>query len=261
MFKKISKLFVVLVVISLGFIYTEKAIYLVREYDPIMKSIKEVEDNFYIEAKPAYIEQDMYIPGVNGLEINLNKSYLNMKKNGIYDESLLVFSHINSNNYDNSKYISKTNQTKKEVSIIIQLDNNFYLNKLITLLNNKNIKVNFFVKEDTISSKDLSLIKSYGHHINYYTDKINVNTVGQYCLYKEKNTQLLEYCSDNKKISLLPSIIGGNILFTKVKANLEYGSVILIDNLSNLNQISITIDFIKQKGLVINLLEQTLNIK
>lgn len=56
-----------------------------------MIKLKEVKDSYQKEAVDAVIANNTIIPGISGLEVDVDESYLKMKKVGIFQESLLVF--------------------------------------------------------------------------------------------------------------------------------------------------------------------------
>lgn len=257
------KLLLMFVVFCLGVIYTEKTIHFIRQYDPIMQKILEAKDDYYIEPVNNIVENDYFIPGLNGMEIDIDKSYLNMKQNGIYDDSLLVYSEvILENNYDRTKYITKGNPLKKMVSLIIVVDDTKYLDNLLNLLYEKQITLNFFLNNNIKNEEIIQKIISNDHEINYYTDynkNISYITDGEYCLFLKENYDLLESCSNSDKISLLPNILDYELLYLNVITELNYGSLILIENIENLTQINGTIDFINQKGMTISTLENHLD--
>ena len=261
MLNKIIKLGIMLIVIGIGFLYTEKTIYLVRKYDPVMKKINEVKDNYYAQPVSAHIDDNYYTPGIPGESVDLDKSYLNMKKNGIYDENLLVFTQIdNENKYDYSKYISKINSKAKTISIIVKITDSRNIDELINTLNSKKIKVNFFIKEGVVSNDILNYIKRSNHNIYTYIDNSSESIKeANYCLFEKEDAYLLNYCRENKLISLLPNIIGESNLFSAVKNKLKYGSIILINDINDISNIKTSIDFIRQKGLNIVELEEHLS--
>lgn len=265
--KKIIKIIPMFIVFCIGVIYTENSIQFIRQYDPIMQEILEIKDEYYVEPILNVINDTTFIPGLNGIEVDVNKSYLNMKQNGIYDNSLLVYSEVElDDKYDNSKYISNANPLKKSVSLIIKLDNQLYLDEILNILKEKNIIVNFFVDKKIASQEINDKIINNLHNINYYYssdyEKNVIDLTGEkYCLFLKEDDNLLENCAKNNKISILPNIIGYELLYLNVITELNYGSLILIDNLNNLSQINQTIDFIKQKGMSIITLEEHLDNK
>ena len=68
-----------------SFIYTEKTVTVVKEFDDIMIQIKEQNELYKILPTEATIADDTIIPGLNGSEIDIDKSYSKMKRYGKYN--------------------------------------------------------------------------------------------------------------------------------------------------------------------------------
>ena len=78
--KKTSQVIISISLILISFFYTNKMIDILKNNDPIMKTIKSKEESFKIDAVDAKIENSTITPGLNGSKINLNDSYDKMKK-------------------------------------------------------------------------------------------------------------------------------------------------------------------------------------
>ena len=79
----------------LSFYYTEKVALYVKNKNPIMKTLKEIQETKYVNYINSTIIDDIYIiPGLNGKEINLDKSFSNMHEINTYNEEYLVFNDI-----------------------------------------------------------------------------------------------------------------------------------------------------------------------
>lgn len=269
--KNITKLIGLFTLIIFSFFYTDKVMTVIKEQDPIMIELDNVKDDYLIEATDAVIDDDTIIPGLIGREINIDKSYNNMKTIGKFNQSSLVYDDVIPNiNLENNKdkYIIKGNNEKQMVSLLFILNNNNYLTKLETILNNKNVTANYFVDYNYLvkySTKIKNLTNrefySYGNNGEYTPDNllfsnnlINriTNNEAIYCLVKEKNSSTISLCSSQDLYTIYPNIISIGEPYNDVKSNLTSGSVILlnIDN-KTLNQLEIIIDYIEGKGLTI----------
>src|SRR5699024_12295060 len=61
----------------------------------LYQEIKKKSDTYNEESQEAYIDRDWKkTPGRNGLKVNVEESYEQMKKKGTFDESLLVYEEI-----------------------------------------------------------------------------------------------------------------------------------------------------------------------
>ena len=97
---------------------------LLNKKDPLMITLNNIKEEYEILPVNAIIEEDTIIPGIKGLEVNIEKSYEEMKQGGVFREESLIYNDITpssslSNNKD--KYIVK-GSNKKEVSLIIILN-------------------------------------------------------------------------------------------------------------------------------------------
>ena len=134
---------------------------------------------------------------------------------------------------------------KKCMAIKEQMMNN---SSLMELINN-------------IKKLSKNSIYSYGNN-GIYSDEIlsNDNTIinrisnnkSIYCLSKDKNSDTLTVCNKNNMYVVIPNIIGD---YADVKNNISNGSIILLNNINNLD---IIIKYIKSKGYDIVPLEELL---
>ena len=91
------KTFEVIGLISLicfSFFYTEKISTVIKENDDILKEIESVASQYKTEAINAIIDNNSIIPGINGREIDIKKSYKKMKKVNSFNSNLLVYKEI-----------------------------------------------------------------------------------------------------------------------------------------------------------------------
>lgn len=249
--KFIERTFVILL-ISFSFFYTDKVINMINHKNPLMKEIEKLKSEYDILPVNAILDNDTIIPGIKGRKIDVNDSYDNMKIGGIFREEALVFKYIypaSSINNNIDKYIVKGNCNKKEVSVIVILDNN--IDKI-----NKIDNITVFVNHMDITNSNIKLLKdreiyTYGNN-GVYNKKIltNDNTLinrlsnnkSNYCLVKEKNDSILKLCSENGMYTVIPSIYGD---YYSIRNNLSNGSIILLNNINN---IDVIVKYIESKG-------------
>ena len=106
--KNIIKTISLLVLVCFSFFYTDKVMNIINQKDPLMIKIESLKEEYEVEPVNAMLDQDTIIPGINGRQIDVLKSYEEMKSSGIFREELLVYkdlypSSLLSNNKD--KYI------------------------------------------------------------------------------------------------------------------------------------------------------------
>lgn len=279
--KNIIKFLGLLSLICFSFFYTDKVMNVALEQDKIMISINNTKDDYKIDATDAIIDNDTIIPGIYGKEVDIDKSYNNMKSIGLFHENYFVFKNIKpkislEDNFD--KYIIEANNDKQSVSLIFIISDNNDLTSVYDIVRSKNVRVNLFFDYEFLNKKvnDLSKIKnariySYGENGKYTKDNIiyTNNLIeritkekSNFCLVTNKNKNNLETCSDNKNYTVYPNLnISDNVL-TIIKSKLVKGSLILIDiNDSNMKQLPAAIDYIIAKGIKIEYLDDLLSEK
>ena len=260
--------------ICFTFFYTDKIIDVSIMHDKVMMDIQDDKDNYYVKPIDAIIDNDFIIPGNVGREVNVDKSYNEMKRLGYYDSSLLIFDNIYPdksifNNYD--KYIVKGNVYNKNVSLIFIVKNKNLINNITLIANKKNVIVNYFIDEvflnnniDIISTINNNEIYNYGNDGIYSKDNIIIgnniinnksNNKANFCLFLNTDSNSLNNCANNKMLSIMPSFVGN---FNSIKNKLENGSIILINNTYDLESI---IDYINSKGYKIVSLSELVNEK
>lgn len=266
-----------------GIFYTNTVIEKIKEKDDIMIQIKAVSSHYKEKPEEAILVENGIIPGISGKEVDIDESYKNMKKIGIFDPNLLKYKKINPkqsiiNSFD--KYIVSGNKNKEQVSIIMLIQNNTkseYVEKLLTIAKVKNIKLNFFIDGNWFEKNNdiLSEISINGHEIGNlsyngdYQDssfiwmdtiikKLN-NKNYSYC-YKEKENRLhLETCALYKNYTIMPTKKIENNLYENIKENVNNGDIIsMVINNENIEELPITISYIQSKGLKIQTLSNLL---
>ena len=273
MFKKIIKVIGIFLLCGFSFFYTEKATKIIRKKDPIMIKINESKKENYIKTVKPIINDNEYYTGLNGCEVDVDKSYNKMKTIKEFKKELLVMKDINNNVDLKDKYIVGGNKVKKNISIIFLLNDDSNMN-LINYLNKRKIKNNYFVKMDFLEN-NTSLIKmlAENNNIYYYSDdyddeymiysnnliELNSNNKSNYCLLENKNDDILKICSDYNMKVVKTDFIKKDV-FDNVKNKLDNGSIFLFDS-DNIDEIKVSINYILSKGYNIVLLDELLNEK
>ena len=209
-----SKCFKVLSIVFLmifSFYYTEKVAMYVQNNTPLKKEIVSYKETNQIKYVNAEIDGDYIVPGINGLEVNVDKSYSKMKTYNVFSENNIVYNQVKPQvsilNFKD-KVIHRGNQLRNAVSIIIDNDNKF---------------TSFFEKEN----------------ITY--DYIN-NT--KYCI-KLNNDD----CKNTKKQIVEPTLILYNHNFLKDLSKVSKGYIIYIGNDLNINYINALVNHIRYNNI------------
>ena len=92
--KKMLKIFGLISLICFSFFYTDKVMNVVSDQDPLKIKILELSDKYKIFPNQAVVTDSTIIPGTNGREVDIEKSYKNMIKINVFDENKLVYNRI-----------------------------------------------------------------------------------------------------------------------------------------------------------------------
>ena len=273
-----KKTFQIIGLISLtcfSFFITEKTNLVVSNLDDIMIQIKQNKDKYSSESKDAIINNDTIIPGISGKTVNISKSYKSMKNNGYYNEKLFVYDYTKpkisiEENLD--KYIIKGNPRKRMVSLIFNLYNNDDISEILNIVNNYNVKVNFFVDYNWFSN-NTDLIKEIinnGHLISPLMEDYNntnfewIDTILKnvnrqrvvFCYKTNYSKENIEICKLKGDYTISPTKISDNTPLVDIKNKLESGSILTLSNNKEVKkELSSIIIYIKSKGLTIENLE------
>ena len=249
------KYILLIFIVILSFMYTDKVVDYSKLNNTILTSIEEYskENNKYcIEGK---INELGIILSFDGKIVDKNKSYSNMKGNLFnakqieYKEDECILNK--ENNLD--KYIISGNEIENNISIVIDVTNKKYYQHMIEIFNKNQVQYNILVNDnyDGIYTKNI-LYK--GTNIKNFSKKYE----NIYCVqYKE---DILEECK-NKKINSIKIInyINDN-LYQNIKKLLNKGNIYFIkESNKNLNELDITIKYIKSRGYNIVSIEELLS--
>ena len=233
------KIFLTIILFIFSLFYLKSAIYFIQDNDKLMNKIKEKEKLYYQESIPAVITKNTMIPGINGKKVNLNKSYNKMKKINTFNESLLVFDEIQgeksiNENYD--KVIISGNKKIKNVSIIIDISDNYLLALVNQIINSNNVYIDILTDEkENINKTNIQNIIT-----NNYTPYTN------YCL--TYNLTINKECILNHKYTILGRNISSPFL-SNTKEILENGIILVYHlNEKNYTELNLVIKYIKNNN-------------
>ena len=203
-----------------SFYYTEKVALYVQDNTPLKKEISSYKETSYVSSIDAKVN-DIYItPGLNGISVNVNKSYNKMKDENVFNESKLVYDEnkpsISIDSYP-EKIINKGNPSKNMVSLIISKNN-----------------VN----------------RSYLDNLGIKYDVIELN---RYCY------QIDDDYSCNNKRKIKPTYKINNSNYSFYTNNINSGDLIFIDNYLSNENLNIVLEKINFYGLRISNLENHLS--
>ena len=275
MLKKIFKISAVLLLVGFSFFYTEKVTLIARNSDPIMRAIKKEESNKKVSNVNPVINNDEYIMGINGCEIDVDKSYSKMRSVGEFKEELIVMKETSNDKDLTDKYVIGGNNKEKKVSLIFIVNKDIDSN-LTDYINDKNIKVNYFIdgkylEENMITVKFLSENSNIYYlgeneeysdeNMLYHNNLISMNGSNEpkYCFTSDKDNNTLKLCNDYDMVTIKSDIIKDNI-YKRIKDKLNNGVIFAIDS-DNIDEIKVSINYILSKGYNIISLEDLLSEK
>lgn len=281
--KRTFEIISLILLICFSFFVTDKTAKVTSSMDDIMVEIKENYKNYKKDSVDATIDKNTIIPGMYGKEVNINKSYKNMKQSGYYSGNLFVYDYIKpkislEDNID--KYIISGNKEKRMVSLIFLVKDDYDINNILKIANENDIKVNFFIDEEFLFNNNKLVIEliNNNHIIGNlsknmdYTDSsfgwidTVIKKVGNqkngYCYSVVDNDKNLDQCTLLENYTIRPTIITGTNPLINIKDKLASGSLIAISpNKQVEEELSSIIKFIKSKGYTIVNLEDHLSEK
>lgn len=275
MLKKIFKISAVLLLVGFSFFYTEKVTLIARNSDPIMRAIKKEESNKKVSNVNPVINNDEYIMGINGCEIDVDKSYSKMRSVGEFKEELIVMKETSNDKDLTDKYVIGGNNKEKKVALIFIVNKDIDSN-LTNYINDKNLKVNYFIdgkylEENMITVKFLSENSNIYYlgeneeysdeNMLYHNNLISMNGSNEpkYCFTSDKDNNTLKLCNDYDMVTIKSDIIKDNI-YKRIKDKLNNGVIFAIDS-DNTDEIKVSINYILSKGYNIISLEDLLSEK
>lgn len=276
--RRIVRISFIIILILFSFFYTNKSVEWLKNIDPIMKKIKSSKREYEIASVNAMIEDDTIVPGVSGINVDVDKSYSNMKKMNKYNPNYYAYTNSNPkvsiiNNKD--KYITKGNYLKNQVSLIFRITKDSkVLETIYSKLEEKDAIGTFFIdgvylenNSDVIyslvSDNHEVEILTYNYELNQ--DYINImrndlnkyiNYRGEYCLLDVRNKEVLDLCKDNNMYTIIPTFVLNS--FSDLKNSLESGVIIDV-NSNKIGELTTIINYIRQKGYSIVSLQELLS--
>lgn len=221
-----------------SFYYTEKVSSIVINNSSLVMKINENSSKFNILPVSAEINGDYIVPGINGTNVNVLKSYNNMKALEVFNSYYLEYDKVLpeislENNKD--KIIKNGNSLKNAVSVILK-DNV----DLINYSKEKNIKITRLVNYDTFDK--LSSNEQINDDIEKYKSvekMLNGNNLNKNICVINKNN--LDLCKENNKYLVEPTHKLYNYNLANIKSNIKSGNIIYINDDINLTDYKILI--------------------
>lgn len=246
--KNIFNIVLTIFIICFSFYYTNMVSNYLKNKDPIMIRIKINENKYYEDPIDATILNNTMIPGISGKEINIDESYIKMKKINTYQESLLVFKEIEpttsiNNNLD--KLIISGNQSISNVSILLKVDD---INILKKMLKDKYFKDINFIFTNNFLVKNYDYITTLENNVVInQDDNLNKLDLIDYCYTTNNNSN--NTCSLYNKFSIVPTLITHDYYYNTYHI-IDNGSILAytVSSDKNVTEIKLLINGIKNLG-------------
>ncbi len=246
MSKILKRLFLILILFG-SFIGTDMYVNYMNMKDPIYLSIKDLESDYNIDSIDAVVEDNYIIPGLNGVQIDVSKSFKKMKSKGVFQVSQLVFKeekpHISATNYPKN-IIIRGNPSKKGVSFVTMNES------IANLLDSEVVPYAFLT---TLNNYQDSYI--YGTQINY--EKIHFEELEDKLVKNKQNNNLCYYddelydicLSNGKRVFTKSIVMDKNYLLNYKK--IQSGDIIFLGDSLSSNDLLFIIAEIRFRGLQI----------
>lgn len=246
--KKIISSLLLLAVCLFSFYYTNKIALYVKNKNPLMQQIKSrYEDTYLMPVNSTIIDDTYIIPGLSGKKLNIDSTFFNMQKKGIYDEEKFVFTLIKPNislEDNKDKIIIRGNKNNNAVSLIVES-----INPVSKYLKQNSYQVNLLVSEEVYDLyyeliNDSNIEETY-NNIDSFLDKHRANNY--LCLVK--NDKVPKLCQD--KYLIKPSLTISHSNIFSIKNKISSGEIILIKDSVTLTDLVIILNEIKYHDLTI----------
>lgn len=253
---KYLRVFGLISLLCFSFYYTNKIASFIKSKDPIYESIMMSKEDYEIKFLDAIIEDDVIIPGLMGKEINVEKSFHNMKNYGYFSTNELVFDETKpnvslENNLD--KKIVKGNSYKQGISFILEDDT------FIPFL--EELGVSYAV---LVTKSDADIHLEYGTKINY--DYQNYDEVEKQLKLKNENNNLCfvsknheEFCKKKKKVMIGETVSLNKSNFINNYSKISSGYIVFLQNTLSLTNLKFLMNQMYFKGYSILSLEDLIS--
>ncbi|MBO5120711.1 MAG: hypothetical protein J6C28_03370 [Bacilli bacterium] len=278
MIKKLIRVTLILLLSVFSFYYTNKSVELVREKDPIMKTIKSTNEKYNVQAVNAEIKDNTIIPGLTGKEINYLETYNKMKQYGTYNEILTTLKDIEptisvDDYYD--KYIISGNPIKRSISLVFKVETSSP-KEILSILKNNNVPATFFIDGIYLENNTEEIVSMNNHELellsydkdydeiffsaskDYLESLTNKNL--KYCYSEYEKEEVINLCQKLKLHTIIPTITINKSLFKETKEKLTNSAIISIPISENTKkELDTTIKYIKSRGYSLKTLEDLLS--
>ncbi len=264
-----------------SFFCTNQIAIVVKDMDNLMIEIKESSNDYNVSSIDGIIIDNTIVPGINGLEVDYNKSYTKMKPYGIFDANLLEYkeSYVNNRLKDNlDKFIIGGNSNKRNIALVFLVDNIDNINKVLSILKDSNVEATFFLDGNYLENNldILETLNNNNHTVgnfsyNYdYTNPSYVwidtivkrltNQTNSYCIAKNKEQEIIDVCKLYNSYTITPTIYTEKTPLYTIRKSIKSGSIIVMPISDTIeNELEIIVSSINSMGYNLVNLENLLD--
>lgn len=276
--KKVSRICFSILLLCFSFYYTKIVVDIVRENNPIMKTIRKEKENYTTAAVNAEITDDTIVPGISGQSVEVSKSFQRMVDYGAYHDSLYTFEEVKpavsiDDYYD--KYVLSGRSDSMKVSLVFTVDRDDDLMDILTILSEHRASATFFidglflenhrsfVKNMLEENYEVEILSYNGNYEEvYFKNAVGIlndmrGKRGSFCFSRYKNSQVLDLCKKLEFHTVVPSIIATTHPFQNIKSNMKGGSILLMGKTTD--ELEVSIRYIEQRGYSLVRLDELLS--
>ncbi len=263
--KKIFQYIGILCLTGFSFYYANKVAKLLNGEDTVMKNINEYAQKYDTKCIEGYITDEGVVLGISGLIVDTESSYSQMKGIG-FDTSLIDYKEnpcvvSKTNNKDN--YIIRGNDSKKSVSLIINITNGKNLKKIVEVTKTKNVNISFMINNTFLENNKTYISELINSNYDFlYKGESeeefklflkNIKSIKKdietFCIY-QNSEDTLNYCYKNDINTIKVSKIYSSNYLSNIKTGLNKGDFIIMDESSVLStEVGVIINYIRSRGL------------
>ena len=243
---KIYRYIALIVILCFSFYYAENIANYTLEKNDLYQEINNKKEIYSIKPVNAVVDNYYIIPGINGREVDVKKSYYRMKNVQAFNEVFLSYKvmqpDLSLNDYID-KVINRGNELKGSVAFVI--DGN---DKIINYFIKNNIPGAILVQINSFD-KDCKLEQINNDVINFNKVDILLNKyrINTNICYLSDNIENI--CRKNHKYLVSSKIVVNNRNFINIKNNIASGDIYYINKNLSIDNLEILIKTIRFKDL------------
>lgn len=263
-----------------SFIITDKVETTSKLSDNLLNEIKSKKDGYKENAIEPIIKDNKVTPGINGKEVDVDKSYQEMSKIGYFDDKLLIYKTLPVEeplDKNKDKYIISLNNSKMQVTLLFKVSGKDDITSVIKELDNRKIKGTFFINSSYIEKHHNQIIDlvNKGYTIGNLSNNEDYNdsdfvwiktiiiNIGKqkynYCYAKKEDKTILKNCKLQDSYTIMPGVFIKSNPFLNIKKTLKPGNIISIEvNQQLKSELPAILNYIESKGYTIKSLEEGL---